>query len=78
MKRNSPRLVAMSSAGKSSTGPRVAQFPTLAVGEGAVRGGAHVANHLGDKRRQRGVVGEVVCVVDATAPDLVYRSHMNR
>ena len=33
-----PRLVAMSSAGKSRTGPRAAQFPPFDGGEAAVRG----------------------------------------
>ena len=66
----------MSSAAKSRTGPRVAQFPTLAVGESAPRGGAaQVANHLGNKRRQRGVVGEMACIVDATAPPGVSLAH---
>ena len=54
------------------------QPPLEPSGRASGQRGAQVANHLGDKRRQRGVVGKVVCVVDATAPDLVYRSHMNR
>ena len=61
--------MAMPPAGTSRTGPRVAQLPQFTVGGGAPRGSAaHVANHLGDKRRQRGFVGEMACVVDATAP----------
>ena len=68
--------MAMSSAGKSRTGPRIGQFPPLAVSEAVPRGGAaQVANHLGDKRRQRGVVGKVVCVVGATAPPGVSLAH---
>ena len=39
--------------------------------------GAHSADHLGDKRRQWGVVGEVVCVVGKTVSDMVCRSHAN-
>ena len=59
----------MPPADKSRTGPRAAQVPQYTVGDVTPRGGAaQVANHLGDKRRQRGVAGEVVCVVDATAP----------
>ena len=83
VKRNSPHLMAQSSASKSRTGPRVAQLPPFDGGEAAVRGSevtvrgsevtprggaAHSANHLDSKRRQRGVVGEMTCVVDATAP----------
>ena len=79
VKRNSPRLVATSPAGTSRTGPREAQLPPLAGGEVTPRGSAaHSADHLGNKRRQWGVVGEVVCVVGAMAPGLVCRSHANR
>ena len=86
VKRNSPQLMAQSSAGTSRTGPRAAQLPPLAVSEAAPRGSevtprggaAHSANHLGNKRRQRGVVGEVACVMGTTAPDLACRSHANR
>ena len=46
-------------------------------GRGSGRRGAHSADHLGDKRQQWGVVGEVVCVVGTTAPGLVCRSHAN-
>ena len=74
-----PRLVATLSAGKTRRGPREAQVPPFTGGEVAVRGGAaRVANHLGNKRRQRGVAGEVVCVVDAMAPGLVCRSGVVR
>ena len=71
--------MAQSSASKSRTGPREAQLPPFTVGEAAVQGSAaHSANHLDNKRRQRGVVGEVACVMGTTAPDLAYRSHANR
>ena len=47
---NSPRLVAMSSAGKSHTGPRAAQFPQFAGGEVTPRGGAAHAHIIGPTR----------------------------
>ena len=55
------------------------QFPPFSGGEVAVRGGvrAHIAGHRGDKRRQWGVVGEAVCIVDTTTPGRACRSHAN-
>ena len=41
------------------------------------RRGAHSADHLGEKRRQWGVVGEVVCVLCKTVSDMVCCSHAN-
>ena len=48
-------------------------------GEVEVQGGvrAQSADHLGDRRRQWGVVGEVVCVLGKTVSDMVCRSHAN-
>ena len=55
-------------------------------GEVAVRGGevevqggvrAQSADHLGERRRQWGVVGEVVCVLGKTVSDMVCCSHAN-
>ena len=74
------------SACRRRVAPLMVQFPPFTGGEAAVRGGEaavrgyvapHSANHLGHKRRQRGVVGEIACVVSTTAPNLAYRSHMN-
>ena len=64
----------------------IAAIPPFAGGEVTVRnsevevqGGvrAHIADHRGDKRRQWGVVGEAVCIVDTTTPDRARRSHTN-
>ena len=55
------------------------QFPPFGCCEVEVQGGvrAQSADHLCEKRRQRGVVGEVVCDVGTTVPGLVGRSHAN-
>ena len=42
-----------------------------------MRRGAQSADHLGEKRRQWGVVGEVVCVLGKTVSDMVCCSHAN-
>jgi len=47
-------------------------------GRGSGWRGAQSADHLGEKRRQWAVAGEVVCDVGTTAPGLVCRSHANR
>ena len=39
--------------------------------------GAQSADHLGDKRQQWGVAGEVVCDLGTTAPGLAWSSHAN-
>jgi len=46
-------------------------------GRGSGRRGAQSADHLGEKRWQWAVEGEVVCIVDTPMPGLVYRSHAN-
>jgi len=46
-------------------------------GRGSGRRGAQSADHLGEKRWQWGVVGEVVYVVGKTVSDMVCRSHTN-
>ena len=74
------------SACRRRVAPLLLQFPPFAGSEIAVRGGevavrggvrAHIAGHRGDKRRQWGVVGEAVCIVDTTTPDRARRSHTN-
>ena len=84
-RRVAPLMVQFPPFGGDVTGKQVTHrsscsaTPPLTVSEVTPRGSAaHSANHLDNKRRQRGVVGEMACVVDATAPDLVCRSHMNR
>ena len=50
----------------------------LRAGEdGPRRQSAQSADHLGEKRRQWGVVGEVVCVLGKTISDMVCCSHAN-
>jgi len=46
-------------------------------GRGSGQRGAQSADHLGEKRRQWGVVGEVVCVLGKTISDMVCCSHAN-
>ena len=62
------------------------QNPPFGGGKVVVRGGvvavqggvrAQSADHLGEKRRQWGVVGEVVCVLGKTVSDMVCCSHAN-
>ena len=47
-------------------------------GRGSGRRGAQSADHLSEKRRQWGVVGEVVYVLGKTVSDMVCCSHANR
>ena len=75
---NSPRLVAPSTWGELDRGPLMARIPRLpVVRPRSGRRGARIADQLGDKRRQRGVVGEVACVLGTTAPCLARRSHVH-
>ena len=51
--------------------------PVWWCGRGSRRCRAQRADHLGEKRRQWAVVGEVVCVGSTTTPGLARRSHIH-